>query len=71
MMKSLGYCMVSASPLRAEAKDQSEIVSQLLFGEVVSILDHNPPWMKITNYADGYEGFVDHKHIRLKKLSVG
>ena len=71
MTKSLGYCMVSASPLRAEAKDQSEIVSQLLFGEVVTILDFNDPWMKISNYSDSYEGYVDHKHIhRLSEKEV-
>lgn len=63
MTKTLGYCMVSASPLRADARDQSEIESQLLFGEVVSILDFSAPWMKISNFADGYEGYVDHKHI--------
>lgn len=59
--------MVSASPQRAENRDQSEIVNQLLFGEVVSIDEFETPWMKVTTYADNYTGYVDHKHIR--KLS--
>ncbi len=62
-----GYCYVSVSPVRSEAKDQSEIVTQLLFGEMVDILEISIPWMKIQSLADGYEGWVDHKH--LKKLS--
>lgn len=64
MSTALGYCMVSAAPLRAEPKDQSEIVSQLLFGEVVTIESFDTPWMNVTTYSDHYNGFVDHKHIR-------
>ena len=62
-----GYCFVSISPVRADQKDQSEIVTQLLFGEIVTIEEFNSPWMKITSIADNYSGWVDHKHI--KKLS--
>ena len=29
------FCFLSISPVRAEAKDESEIVTQLLFGEPV------------------------------------
>jgi hypothetical protein len=32
-----GYCFVSISPIRAEKSDKSEIVSQLLFGEPITI----------------------------------
>jgi hypothetical protein len=64
MAIGFGYCMVSAAPLRADKKDQSEIVSQLLFGEVVTIEELDAPWMHVTTFADNYSGFVDHKHIR-------
>lgn len=64
MAVGFGYCMVSAAPLRADKKDQSEIVSQLLFGEIVSIIELDAPWMKITTFTDNYSGYVDHKHIR-------
>ena len=63
MTKSLGYCMVSCAPLRAEAKDQSEIVSQVLFGEVVTVHETNEPWSHITTFSDAYSGYVDFKHI--------
>lgn len=63
MNTQYGFCTVSIAPLRAENKDQSEIVSQVLFGEIVEILEFEEPWMKIRTYTDNYEGFVDNKHI--------
>jgi len=57
------FCMVSVAPIRKEASDASEIISQLLFGEPVEILIYNKPWVKNKSYLDGYEGFVDIKHL--------
>jgi hypothetical protein len=65
MAKEHGYCMVSVAPVRADKRDQSEIVTQLLFGEIVSIQELNHPWAKISTFADGYEGWIDFKHVRL------
>lgn len=62
-----GYCFVSTSPVRADKRDQSEIVTQLLFGELVDIHEIDAPWAKISSTADGYEGWIDVKHI--KKLT--
>lgn len=56
------YCKVSISPVRAESRDQSEIVTQLLFGELITVHEVNEPWAKITTINDGYEGIVDYKH---------
>lgn len=63
MTESYAYCLVSCSPLRRESKDQSEIVSQLLFGEIVTLHETNKPWSRITTLNDSYEGYVDHKHL--------
>ena len=57
------FSMVSVAPLRKEASDASEIISQLLFGEPVEILSFGKPWVKIQSFLDGYEGYVDGKHI--------
>jgi hypothetical protein len=57
------FCMVSIAPLRKEASDASEIISQLLFGEPVEILSFGKPWVKVQSFLDGYEGFVDIKHL--------
>lgn len=56
-------CIVSISPVRYEGKDQSEMVTQLLFGELITVLEINTPWAKIVTDNDAYEGFVDHKHL--------
>lgn len=65
MAEKLGYCSVSLSPLRAEKRDASEMVSQLMFGELVTIKDIQSPWCEVVTYSDNYPGFVDSKHIRL------
>lgn len=59
----LGYCIVSVSPVRSEQRDASEIVTQLLFGEIVTIEEMQSPWCKISTYSDNYHGYVDLKHI--------
>ncbi len=66
-MEFKAYCFVSISPLRSEPRDQAEIVSQLLFGELVEVIEILEPWAKIVTLSDGYEGFIDIKHI--KKLT--
>ncbi len=60
-----GVCRVSVAPVRASNSDPSEMVTQLLFGEKVEILQTEKKWLKIKNDFDGYEGFVDPKQILL------
>lgn len=57
------YCLVSIAPVRSSADDASEIITQLLFGELVEVHDFNHPWSKIRAIKDGYIGYIDHKHI--------
>ena len=54
-------CQVSVSPLRSQASDSSEMVSQVLFGEKVYILEETEKWSKIKLAFDNYEGWVDPK----------
>ncbi|MBL1278879.1 MAG: C40 family peptidase [Fluviicola sp.] len=56
------YCKVSISPVRAEGKDQAEMVTQLLFGELITVEEVNESWAKITTQSDNYSGFIDSKH---------
>lgn len=60
---NLGICNVSIAPVRAEATDSAEMVTQLLFGEKVEILETQKKWLKIKADYDGYEGWVDPKQI--------
>ena len=54
-----GCCHLSLVPVRAEASDKTEMVTQLLFGDVFEILETKPKWLKIKNAFDDYEGWID------------
>lgn len=54
---------VSVVPVRAKGSDKEEIITQLLFGESVEILEVKENWTKIKMDYDGYEGWVDTKQI--------
>ncbi len=58
-----GICNVSVAPLRAEPAHQSEMVSQILFGESVDFLETNGSFSKVRMHFDQYEGWVDTKQI--------
>jgi cell wall-associated NlpC family hydrolase len=62
-MKNFGVCHLSVIPIRSAAEDSAEIVSQLLFGESVAIIETRKPWVKIINHYDNYEGWIDEKQI--------
>jgi len=53
-----GICNLSMIPVRKEASHQSEMVSQLLFGESYTILETQNDWARICMNYDGYEGFI-------------
>ena len=53
----------SVVPVRAEASESSEQLTQLLFAETVEVLEQKPRWNRIKNDADGQIGWVDFKMI--------
>lgn len=54
-------CTVSAAPVRKEPSHRSEMINQLLFGEVMEVLDRKEEWVHIKALYDGYEGWLtDH-----------
>ena len=60
-----GICNLAMIPLRFEATDRSEIVSQVLFGEHFEILEQLKQWSFIKMQYDGYEGWIDSKQFQL------
>ena len=54
---------VPAAPVRRKARHQREMVSQLLFGELIEILESNDDWVRIKSVADNYEGWCQPAHI--------
>ncbi len=59
--KELFYCHLAVIPVRAEPRDPAEIVTQLLFGELLEVLEEKEQWRKIRCLHDGYEGWTDEK----------
>ncbi len=56
-----GICNLSIVPLRAEATDVSEMVTQVLYGEHFKILETRKKWSRIRLAFDNYEGWIDNK----------
>lgn len=58
-----GIALQSIIPMRKLASEESEMTSQLVFGEVFEIISNNQSWTKIRTQFDDYIGFVDSKCI--------
>ncbi|WP_303315452.1 C40 family peptidase [Flavivirga abyssicola] len=56
-----GICNLSIVPLREEPADTSELVSQVIYGEIFKILEQRKNWSKIRLAFDSYEGWIDNK----------
>lgn len=56
-----GIARLSIIPVRSEASDKSELVTQLLFGDHYTItgVSENNKWVRIQIYFDQYEGWID------------
>lgn len=58
-----GICNLSVVPVRSGASDESEIVTQLLFGDFVEVREKGQPWIKVYFKRDNYEGWMDFKQL--------
>ena len=65
MIHQPGIVQVAQMPLRIGPNDRDEMVSQLLFGELIDILEVRKNWAKIRCEWDNYEGWCDTKQIKI------
>ncbi len=56
-----GIAFLSVVPLRSEASDTSEQISQVIYGEHFKVLEHRKKWSRIRLGNDKYEGWIDNK----------
>lgn len=56
-----GICNLSIVPLRLEPSDASELVSQVIYGDLFKVLEQRKNWSKIRIAFDTYEGWIDNK----------
>lgn len=56
-----GVIRVPLAPIRSAPNDRAEMVSQALFGELLTLelLPSSSLWVKVTLDFDGYEGYMD------------
>lgn len=53
-----GFCAHSVIPVRSEPAHQAEMCTQILFGELYTVLESFEDWMHIRVIFDNYEGWV-------------
>lgn len=58
---SFGIADLSIIPMRSEKSERSEMVSQVLFGELYEVLEVAEKWVYIRLVHDAYEGWIDRK----------
>jgi len=63
MKNTFGICNLSVIPVKAKASHQSEMVSQLIFGDIYHVLEQDENWFKIKIFDDGYEGYINENQI--------
>jgi gamma-D-glutamyl-L-lysine dipeptidyl-peptidase len=68
---SSGVCMVSFIPMRKAPREQSEMISQLLFGEYYRIEESMDKWLKVTSLFDHITGWIDRKFFREADMQQG
>lgn len=59
-----GICNLSIVPLRLEPLDTSEMVSQVLYGEIFKVPEARKKWSRIRLDFDSYEGWIDNKQFQ-------
>ena len=58
---TLGICNLSIVPVRIVDSDKSEMINQLIYGDIIEILEEKEKWVKIKSLYDDYIGWVDKK----------
>ena len=58
-----GICLLSIVPMRAEPRDTSELVSQVIYGESFKIIEKRANWSLIKLSFDNYNGWIDNKQL--------
>ena len=60
-LMGFGIADLSIIPMRSEQSERSEMISQILFGELYEVLEIAEKWVYIRLLHDAYEGWIDKK----------
>ena len=61
-MSNLSICHVSNSTVYFEPNDSSDVVSMVLFGENVKVIDFSQKWSQVQLYDNQCKGWVHTDH---------
>ena len=57
-----GICLQSLVPVRKQPEHKAEMCTQLLFGELYTVLRTESCWLNVKLAFDGYEGWINEKN---------
>lgn len=60
-----GICLNSIASIREEASHKSQLVTQMLFGDLFEVLEIQDSWLLVKMLYDGYEGWVSENQATL------
>jgi uncharacterized protein YgiM (DUF1202 family) len=63
-MLMYGICHLSNIPVRKEKTSKSELVTQLIYGELYKIVDKDKKWYLIEIYNDKYQGCINYSQFK-------
>ncbi|MBR1799554.1 MAG: C40 family peptidase [Bacteroidales bacterium] len=58
-----GYVFLKSVPVRLSPSNRAEMVNQLLYRDVVEVVEDNEEWTLIRSVHDGYQGWIDSRQI--------
>jgi len=67
---SYGICNLPLIPLRLEPSERSEMISQILFGELFEVIETNENWSHIRILSDNYTGWCTRKMLQFLPEAV-
>ena len=56
-------CILPLVPVREKPSDKSQMINQLLFGDLVQVRERNKDWILMETIHDNYPGWVDEKQL--------
>ena len=58
---TIGYCSLSAIPMRSEPRHGAEMVNQLLLNDTFDVLRREKEWSEVRCHYDGYQGWIHNR----------
>ena len=59
-----GICHLSIIPVRKNSTSKSELISQLIYGELFEVIEKKEKWFYIESIDDKYSGWINHSQFK-------